>query len=108
MWPAVGIALFTGLVNVMNVWNAACVRLAPAFRLPSRRCWPSSCCWFAGMVVLQAGQQFVVYPKRLESGGSGGAGCSRAAGRSKRSGNAGHSGCRSPRFVWPFRLFCAP
>ena len=64
MWPAVGLALFTGLVNVMNVWNGlrqvgaglpATFVLLLAIKL----------LLVAGMIVLQAGQQFVVYPKRL-------------------------------------------
>ena len=64
MWPAVGIALFTGLVNVMNVWNSlrqVGASLPAAFVL----LLVIKLLLVAGMIVLQAGQQFVVHPKRL-------------------------------------------
>lgn len=64
MWSAVGVALFTGLVNVMNVWNG--LRQVGA-SLPSAfaSLLVIKLLLVAGMIVLQAGQQFVVYPKRL-------------------------------------------
>ena len=64
MWPAVGIALFTGLVNVLNVWNA--LRQVGA-SLPAAfvSLLVIKLLLVAGMIVLQAGQQFVVYPRRL-------------------------------------------
>ena len=64
MWPAVGIALFTGLVNVMNVWNSlrqAGASLPPAFV----SLLVIKLVLVAAMILLQAGQQFVVYPRRL-------------------------------------------
>ena len=64
MWPAVGIALFTGLVNVMNVWNG--LRQAGA-SLPDTfvTLLVVKLLLVAAMVLLQAGQQFLVYPRRL-------------------------------------------
>ena len=64
MWPAVGIALFTGLVNVMNVWNS--LRQVGA-SLPDTfvTLLVVKLVLVAAMVLLQAGQQFLVYPRRL-------------------------------------------
>ncbi len=64
MWPAVGIALFTGLVNVMNIWDG--LRQVGA-SLPATfvSLLIVKLLLVAVMIVLQAGQQFVVYPKRL-------------------------------------------
>ena len=64
MWPAVGIALFTGLVNVMNVWNG--LRQAGA-SLPATfvTLLVVKLLLVAGMILLQAGQQLLVYPRRL-------------------------------------------
>jgi uncharacterized membrane protein len=64
MWPAVGIALFTGLVNVMNVWNS--LRQVGA-SLPAAfvSLLVIKLLLVAAMILLQTGQQFVVYPRRL-------------------------------------------
>ena len=64
MWPAVGVALFTGLVNVMNVWNS--LRQIGA-SLPDSfvRLLVVKLLLVAAMVLLQAAQQFLVYPRRL-------------------------------------------
>ena len=64
MWPAVGIALFTGLVNVLNIWNSlrqvgASLPAAFASLLVIKLLLVTA------MILLQAGQQFVVYPRRL-------------------------------------------
>ena len=64
MWPAVGIALFTGLVNVMNVWNGL-RQVGASFPAAFASLLVIKLLLVAGMIVLQAGQQFVVYPKRL-------------------------------------------
>ena len=65
MWPAVGVALFTGLVNVMNVWNS--LRQIGA-SLPDTfvTLLVVKLLLVAAMVLLQAGQQFLVYPRRLD------------------------------------------
>ncbi len=65
MWPAVGIALFTGLVNVMNVWNGL-RQIGASLPAAFASLLTIKLLLIAGMVVLQAGQQFVVYPKRLD------------------------------------------
>ena len=64
MWPAVGIALFTGLVNVMNVWDG--LRQVGA-SLPSTfvSLLVIKLALVVAMILLQAGQQLVVYPRRL-------------------------------------------
>lgn len=64
MWPAVGMALFTGLVNVMNVWNS--LRQVGA-SLPAAfvTLLVIKLLLVAAMILLQAGQQLVVYPRRL-------------------------------------------
>ena len=64
MWPAVGIALFTGLVNVMNVWNSL-RQVGASLPTAFASLLVIKLSLVAGMIVLQAGQQFVVYPKRL-------------------------------------------
>lgn len=64
MWPAAGIALFTGLVNVMNVWNGL-RQVGASFPAAFASLLAIKLLLVAGMVVLQAGQQFVVHPKRL-------------------------------------------
>ena len=64
VWPAIGLLLFTGLVNLMNVWYVTVVpggNISPVFvRLLSVKLGI-----VVGMVVLQAVQQLLVYPKRL-------------------------------------------
>ena len=64
MWPAVGMVLFTGLVNVMNVWNS--LRQVGA-SLPAAfvTLLFIKLLLVAAMILLQAGQQLVVYPRRL-------------------------------------------
>lgn len=64
MWPAVGMALFTGLVNVMNVWNGL-RQVGASFPAAFASLLVIKLLFVAGMIVLQAAQQFVVYPKRL-------------------------------------------
>lgn len=66
MWPAVGLVLFTGLVNLLNVWYAVSMlggSLPPAFlgtlgvKLGLVVC----------IVLLQAGQQLLLHPRRLRA-----------------------------------------
>lgn len=64
MWPAVGITLFTGLVNVMNVWNGL-RQVGASLPAAFASLLIIKLLLVAGMILLQAGQQFVVYPKRL-------------------------------------------
>src|SRR5262245_48742685 len=64
LWPAVGIALFTGLVNLMNVWYATIVTagsISPTF-LPLLSVKLGL---VVGMIALQAVQQLVIYPRRV-------------------------------------------
>jgi putative copper export protein len=64
LWPAVGLALFTGLVNLMNVWYATVVTagsIAPMFV-------PLLCVKLGlvvGMIAVQAVQQLLIYPRRV-------------------------------------------
>jgi putative copper export protein len=64
LWPAVGLALFTGLVNLMNVWYVTVVTargISPTFvpRLSVKLGL------VVGMIALQAVQQLWLYPKRV-------------------------------------------
>jgi uncharacterized membrane protein len=64
LWPAVGIALFTGLVNLMNVWYATVVTagsISPMF-LPLLSVKLGL---VVGMIALQAVQQWLIYPRRV-------------------------------------------
>jgi uncharacterized membrane protein len=64
LWPAVGLVLFTGLVNLMNVWYATVVMagsLAPTF-IPLLSVKLSI---VAGMIAVQAVQQLLIYPRRV-------------------------------------------
>jgi uncharacterized membrane protein len=64
VWPAVGLALFTGLVNLMNIWYATVVtagNISPTFVL----LLSVKLGIVLGMIALQALQQLWVYPKRL-------------------------------------------
>ena len=64
MWPAVGLGLFTGLVNLMNVWHATSVAegtLAPMFA----PVLSVKLLLVLAMLALQAVQQFLVQPRRL-------------------------------------------
>jgi putative copper export protein len=64
LWPAVGLVLFTGLVNLMNVWYATVVTagsLVPAF-VPLLSV---KLALVVGMIAVQAVQQFVIYPRRV-------------------------------------------
>lgn len=64
MWPAVGVALFTGLVNVMNVWNSL-RQVGAGLPAAFASLLAVKLLLVVAMIVLQAGQQFVVYPRRL-------------------------------------------
>ena len=64
VWPAVGLILFTGLVNLMQVWYATVVTagsLSPMF-IPVLSIKLSL---VLGMIALQAVQQLLVQPRRL-------------------------------------------
>lgn len=64
VWPAVGLALFTGLVNLMNVWYATVVTagsVPPTFVLVLS----IKLSLVLGMIALQAVQQFLVQPRRI-------------------------------------------
>jgi uncharacterized membrane protein len=64
LWPAVGLVLFTGLVNLMNVWYATVVtagNISPTFVL----LLSVKLGLVLGMIAVQAVQQLLVYPKRL-------------------------------------------
>jgi hypothetical protein len=73
LWPAVGLALFTGLVNLMNVWYATVVTagsISPTFlSLLSMKLG-----LVVGMIALQAVQQLLIYPRRVAALGSVSAG----------------------------------
>jgi copper resistance protein D len=64
LWPAVGLALFTGLVNLMNVWYATVVTagsISPTFvGLLSVKLGI-----VIGMIAVQAVQQLLIYPRRV-------------------------------------------
>ncbi len=64
VWPVVGLVLFTGLVNLMNVWYATVVTagsISPTF-VPILSIKVSL---VVGMIALQAVQQFLVQPRRV-------------------------------------------
>jgi len=64
VWPAVGMGLFTGLVNLMNVWYATVVTagsIPPTF-VPVLSV---KLCLVLGMIALQAVQQFLIQPRRI-------------------------------------------
>ena len=69
LWPAVGLVLFTGLVNLMNVWYATVMTgggISPTFvSILSVKLG-----LVVGMIVLQAVQQLLIYPKRVAALGS--------------------------------------
>ena len=69
IWPAIGLVLFTGLVNILNVWYALTQSGVDA---PPGFVWTLSLklLLVLGMVVLQAGQQFLTLPKRMALLGS--------------------------------------
>ena len=64
LWPAVGLVLFTGLVNLMNVWYATVATagsISPTFvSLLSVKLGI-----VIGMIALQAVQQLLIYPRRV-------------------------------------------
>src|SRR5262245_6276700 len=64
MWPAIGVLLFTGLVNLMNVWHAAGLVDAtlPAAFAPVLS---AKLLLVLAMLALQAIQQLIVQPRRL-------------------------------------------
>jgi putative copper resistance protein D len=64
LWPAVGLALFTGLVNLMNVWYATVTTagsISPTF-VPILSVKLGL---VVGMLALQAVQQLLIYPRRV-------------------------------------------
>jgi hypothetical protein len=64
VWPAVGLVLFTGLVNLMNVWYVTVVtagNISSTFVL----LLSVKLGIVVSMIALQAVQQLLVYPKRL-------------------------------------------
>ena len=64
LWPAVGMALFTGLVNLMNIWYTTVVTtgsIAPTF-VPLLRVKLGL---VIGMLAVQAVQQLLIYPRRV-------------------------------------------
>ena len=71
VWPTVGMVLFTGLVNLMNVWYATVVTagsISPTLSLVLRTLslvLSLKLSLVVGMIVLQAVQQFLVQPRRL-------------------------------------------
>jgi hypothetical protein len=64
LWPAVGLTLFTGLVNLMNIWYATVVTagsISPTFvSLMSVKLG-----LVVGMIAVQAVQQLLIYPRRI-------------------------------------------
>ena len=69
LWPAVGMVLFTGLVNLMNVWYATVVTagsISPMF-IPLLSVKLGL---VVGMITVQAVQQLLIYPKRVAALGS--------------------------------------
>ncbi len=64
LWPAVGLVLFTGLVNLMNVWYATVVTagsISPMF-IPLLSVKLGL---VIGMIAVQAVQQLLIYPRRI-------------------------------------------
>lgn len=64
MWPAIGVVLFTGLINVLHTWYAMASLGAP---VSAAFGWVLGCkmLLISVMLMLQVGQQFVVQPRRL-------------------------------------------
>ena len=64
MWLAVGMVLFTGLVNLMNVWYATVVTAGsiPPIFVPVLSV---KLALVLGMIALQAVQQLLVQPRRI-------------------------------------------
>src|SRR5713101_8707666 len=64
VWPAVGMVLFTGLANLMNVWYATVVTagsISPTF-VPVLSV---KLAIVLGMIALQAVQQLLIQPRRV-------------------------------------------
>jgi hypothetical protein len=64
VWPAIGLLLFTGLVNLMNVWYVTVMtagNISPTFVL----LLSVKLGLVLGMIAVQALQQLWVYPQRL-------------------------------------------
>ena len=64
LWPAVDLVLFTGLVNLMNVWYATVATagsISPMF-LPLLSVKLGL---VVGMIAVQAVQQLLIYPRRV-------------------------------------------
>jgi putative copper export protein len=64
LWPAVGLALFTGLVNLMNVWYATVVT-AGSIASTFVPLLSVKLALVVGMIVVQAVQQLLIYPRRV-------------------------------------------
>ncbi len=64
MWPAVGLVLFTGLVNLMHTWYAMSM-LGMQVSVMFGWVLASKVLLIAVMLVLQVIQQFVLQPRRL-------------------------------------------
>jgi uncharacterized membrane protein len=64
LWPAIGLVLFTGLVNLLHAWHTASVAgvtWPPTFA----RVLSVKLLLVLAMIALQAVQQLIVQPKRL-------------------------------------------
>jgi putative copper resistance protein D len=64
LWPAVGLVLFTGLVNLMNVWYATVVT-AGSISLMFIPLLSVKLGLVIGMIAVQAVQQLLIYPRRI-------------------------------------------
>jgi uncharacterized membrane protein len=69
LWPAVGVVLFTGLVNLMSVWSAT-VALGGSLPPVFVRFLSLKLLLVLAMVILQAVQHVVLQPRRLALLGS--------------------------------------
>ena len=64
VWPAIGIVLFTGLVNLMNVWYAT-VTTAGSISSTFVPVLSVKLGLVVGILALQAVQQLLIYPRRV-------------------------------------------
>jgi putative copper resistance protein D len=69
MWPAVGVVLFTGLVNLMNIWHATSVA-GGTFPPMFASVLSVKLLLVLGMIALQAVLQLIVQPRRLAALGA--------------------------------------
>ena len=65
LWPAVGLVLFTGLVNLMNVWWYATVVTAGSISPTFVPVLSVKLGLVVGMITVQAVQQLLIYPRRV-------------------------------------------